>query len=323
MLSTAAFRRLRSAEVLGRPSKAWQPGANRTLAQSYAGGGCLPESARLLYHQQVAPAIPTESIPMIRNLAAVAAVLFLASHVSAQQPKQLSIRWHGQAFFEIKTSAGTRIVIDPHAIEAFGERKNIKADLICISHLHNDHTQVGVIENYEPSKFKQMVRLGLKDEKGDGKRVDWNILDEKFKDVHITTVGVYHDDMRGMMRGKNTVFILEVDGLRIVHLGDLGHLLSKEQIKKIGPVDVLMIPVGGVYTINGTEAKQVVEQLKPKRYILPMHYGFKGYDALLTVDEFLDEQKLKILHPRKELLINASAKPPAEPEIAVMGWEDK
>jgi L-ascorbate metabolism protein UlaG (beta-lactamase superfamily) len=120
------------------------------------------------------------------------------------------------------------------------------------------------------------------------------------------------------------VFILEADGLRIVHLGDLGHLLSKDQIKKIGPVDVLMIPVGGVYTINGSEAKEVVEQLKPRYYILPMHYGIKGYDALLSPDEFLDEQKLDVLRPRKnELVIDLGAKPPAAPKIVMLGWENK
>ena len=261
---------------------------------------------------------------MFRSCVALLAAIFFALPVSAQT-KQLSIRWHGQSFFEIKTSAGTRIVIDPHAIEAFGERTGIKADLVCITHLHNDHTQIGVIENFDPRKAKDMLRVGLKDEKGDGKHVDWNILDEKFKDVHIQTVGSYHDDARGMMRGKNSVFILEVDGLRIVHLGDLGHLLTKDQIKKIGTVDVLMIPVGGVYTINGEEAKKVVEQLKPRYYILPMHYGVKGYDALLTADEFKEDQKLEIVYKRgsEGLSIDVGAKPPAQPKIVMLGWENK
>jgi L-ascorbate metabolism protein UlaG (beta-lactamase superfamily) len=260
---------------------------------------------------------------MLRFLTAALGILCFAASSQAADGKHLTIRWHGQAFFEIITSAGTRIVTDPHAIEAFGERKNIKADLITISHFHNDHTQVGVIENFEPSKAKDMVRLGLKGEKGDGKHVDWNILDEKFKDVHLRTVGAYHDDMKGMQRGKNAVFIFEVDGLRIVHLGDLGHVLTKEQIKKIGPVDVLMIPVGGVYTINGSDAKQVVEQLKPRYFILPMHYGVKGYDALLTPEEFLDDQKLDVIRPRKELVIDVGAKPPEKPKIVMLGWDAK
>src|SRR5262245_17847841 len=250
---------------------------------------------------------------MHRFLTSLVAALLFSLPASAQ-PKQLSIRWHGQSFFEIHTSAGTRIVTDPHAIEAFGERNNIKADLITVSHLHNDHTQVEVIENFDPKKIDKMVRLGLTPGKdNDRKRDEWNNIDEKFKDVQIRTVGTYHDDVRGMMRGKNSIFMFEVDGYRIVHLGDLGHLLTKEQVKKIGPVDVLMIPVGGVYTINGEEAKKVVEQLNPRYYIIPMHYGVKGYDALLTADEFKEDQKFPIESVRgsEGFKIDVGAKPPA------------
>ena len=79
---------------------------------------------------------------------------------------------------------------------------------------------------------------------------------------------------------RNGVFIIEVDGWRIVHLGDLGHYLTPAQLKRIGPVDVLMIPVGGIYTLNGKWAKKVVDQIKPKEYIFPMHYGTKVFDAV-------------------------------------------
>jgi L-ascorbate metabolism protein UlaG (beta-lactamase superfamily) len=229
---------------------------------------------------------------------------------------QVLIRWHGQSFFEIQSSKGTRIVTDPHAIEGYG-RVTVEADLVTISHFHNDHTQVGVIENAD--KAKQL--WGLKME---GKKVEWNPIDEKFKDVHVRTVGVYHDPRKGMERGKCSVFIFEVDGLHIVHLGDLGHLLSDDEIKAIGPVDVLMIPVGGIYTINGAEAKKVVEQLKPRRYILPMHYGTKVFDYVLPVDEFLEEQKKENVKKlaTNELVVKPDFKP-AEPVIVVLHWEKK
>ena len=95
-----------------------------------------------------------------------------------------------------------------------------------------------------------------------------------------------------MVRGRNGIWVIEMDGLHIVHLGDLGHMLTDEQLKEIGPVDVLMIPVGGIYTLNGTDAKKVIEQLKPKRYIIPMHYGIpKVFEDLLPLDEFLDGLK--------------------------------
>jgi L-ascorbate metabolism protein UlaG (beta-lactamase superfamily) len=255
---------------------------------------------------------------MRRFFVALAGALLLVGAGAAAEPGkgEVTIRWHGQSFFEIVSSKGTRIVTDPHAIEGYG-RVNVEADLVTISHFHNDHTQVGVIENVE----KAHKLTGLKVE---GKKVEWNPIDEKFKDVHVRTVGVYHDTKKGMERGKNAVFVFDVDGLHIVHLGDLGHLLSPEEIKEIGPVDVLMIPVGGIYTINGADAKKVVEQLKPRQYILPMHYGTKVFDYVLPVDEFLEDQKKENVKKldTNELIVKPDFKP-AEPIIVVLNWEKK
>jgi L-ascorbate metabolism protein UlaG (beta-lactamase superfamily) len=257
---------------------------------------------------------------MIRHFTALFAVLAIVAGVGAQDKKPLSIRWHGQSFFEITSSAGTRIVLDPHNIEAFGRDTEITADLVILSHFHNDHTQVSVLKDSKKAK----VLTGLKDEKGDGKRVSWNNLDEKFKDVHIRSVGTYHDDMSGMKRGLNSVTILEVDGYKIAHLGDLGHTLSDNQLKQIGEVDVLMIPVGGVYTLNGIDAKRVVEQIKPKHYVIPMHYGIEGvYTDLLTTEAFLEEQKNVIKEKTNELKLEPGAKPPAELTVLILKWASK
>src|ERR1017187_4344392 len=119
--------------------------------------------------------------------------------------------------------------------------------------------------------MKPKVLRGLK---GTDLKATWALIDETIdKDIKIKSVGVYHDDQEGIIRGKNTIFIVEVDGWRIAHLGDLGHILTPPQLKRIGQVDVVMVPVGGIYTLNGSEANKVVEQLKPKEYIFPMHYG--------------------------------------------------
>ncbi len=201
------------------------------------------------------------------------------------ESKPIQITFHGHSFFEVKSSKGTNIVLDPHLILAYGRPLGIKADAILMSHNHNDHTQVTAVENLKDKDLK--IFPGLK---GGGLRADWNPVDETVKDVRIRSLGVYHDTEQGLKYGKNSVFILEVDGWRVVHLGDLGHLLSPEQVKKIGPVDVLMIPVGGIYTLNGSEAKKVVEQLKPREYIFPMHCGTKIYDEVLPPDEFLEDQ---------------------------------
>lgn len=241
---------------------------------------------------------------------AVLAAALAVSPVAAQG--KVTIRWHGQSFFEIISSKGTRIVTDPHAIEAYG-RIHVLADLVLISHLHSDHTQVGVIDNREKAK----IIYGLKVV---GQREEWNPIDETFRDVHVRSLGVYHDNVQGLERGKNTIFIIDVDGMHIVFLGDLGHLLDPGQIRQIGPVDVLMIPVGGVYTINGSEAKKVVAQLKPKKYILPMHCGTDVFDDLLSPEEFLEDQKnIKKFTATNELVVDPDFKP-AEPVIALLYW---
>jgi L-ascorbate metabolism protein UlaG (beta-lactamase superfamily) len=255
---------------------------------------------------------------MFRHLAAVVlGVSALGAASAADAPKKVTIRWYGQSFFQIVSSKGTRIVTDPHNIEALGYPPGIKADLITMSHNHNDHTMISSVENGDKAKV-------LPGWKGEDKKADWNPIDEKFRDVHIKTVGVYHDDQHGKDRGKNSVFIFEVDGLRIVHLGDLGHLLNKTQIKQIGTPDVLMIPVGGVFTINGEEAKKVVAQLKPRRYIIPMHYGIGSFDDVLTADEFLDEQKKENIKRSKgnELVVRTDFAP-AEPIIAMLNYRSE
>lgn len=254
---------------------------------------------------------------MFRFLTALVVSALLAGSAAAADANKIIVRWHGQSFFEIITSKGTRIVFDPHLIDAYG-RNVMKADLVLLSHNHTDHVQTSVVENLDKAK----VLRGLKDEKGDGKKVEWNAIDETFKDVKIRTLGAYHDQMNGMQRGLNSIFILEFDGLKFAHLGDLGHMLSDAQLKKLGEVDVLFVPVGGVYTLNGEDAAKVVKQIKPRRYIIPMHYGTAVYDDVLPADEFLDDAKKETIKKYKtnELVIDPSAKPPAEPEIAVLHW---
>lgn len=256
---------------------------------------------------------------MARTFLTFAVLLGAASSVNAAD-KPVAIRWHGQSFFEIVSPGGVRIAIDPHAIESYG-RKSVNADLILLSHFHTDHTQINVVENYKKAK----LLTGLKDEKGDRKRVEWNAIDEKVKDVKIRTVGTFHDKVGGIQRGKNGIFVLEVGGVKIVHLGDLGHILTPEQVRSIGAVDVLLIPVGGVYTLNGSDAKEVVEQLKPRRYIVPMHYGTAVYDDVLTAEEFLDDQKEGTVRrfPGNELTVDPKEPLSKDPIIAVLGWKAK
>jgi L-ascorbate metabolism protein UlaG (beta-lactamase superfamily) len=251
------------------------------------------------------------------------ALLFLLALSSPAAAKNVTIRWHGQSFFEVRSDAGTVLAVDPHNIEGYG-RREVKADAVLMTHYHIDHLAPEPITNFSATKKIH----GLKNPKGlAGNRRDdeFNEVNETVKGVKVTSIASYHDKVQGMTRGKNSIFILEVDGLRIVHLGDLGHTLTPGQVKAIGAVDVLMIPVGGIYTVNGVDAKKVVEQLQPKRYVLPMHYGTKVYDFLLSEDEFLDEQDEKYVKKSKfnELVVDTDEAPRKQPYIMMLSWEPK
>jgi L-ascorbate metabolism protein UlaG (beta-lactamase superfamily) len=248
---------------------------------------------------------------------------------------KLVIRWHGQSFFEITTSKGTKLVIDPHAIEQYRMNLNeevIDADVILVSHPHTDHSTLTAIKGYKDEKKVRQI-WGV-----DKNTKDWNIIkDVVFKDVKLTTVATFHDKDNGMKRGKNAAFILEVDGLRIVHLGDLGHLLTPAQVRRLKgqaseddpakPVDILMIPVGGLYTINGLVAQDVVNQLNPTRHVIPMHYGTLVFDWVLNLKQtkFLDDvPPERVVHMKtNKLVIDPKEPAPKEAMFTIMHYFEK
>src|SRR3954471_8012122 len=231
------------------------------------------------------PAHPDHN-PMLRLLFAGLALALFAAPASAQPAKKpLQLRWYGHSFFQLTNTAGTRVVFDPHAIPEYGAPP-IPADIVVMSHDHNDHNRKEVLANADSRDLKAFLGVVTK-----GKGSDWAKIDATVKDVKIRNVPTYHDEEEGAKRGKNSVFVVEADGLKFVHLGDLGHELTEEQVRAVGPVDVLMIPVGGIYTINGEAAKKVVAQLKPRLFVIPMHFGTKVYTDLPGPDEFLDGQK--------------------------------
>lgn len=247
-------------------------------------------------------------------------MIVLAMVVGTVPAGEIKIAWHGQSMFLIVTPKGTRVVIDPHNLEAY-RVSPMKADLVLLSHFHTDHTKVEVIENIKEAKqFNALKKSGP----GDAV-VEFNSVDEKIGDVQIQSVGSYHDQMGGLQRGKNGIWILEIEGTRIVHLGDLGHELNRTQLKKIGQVDVLLVPVGGVYTLNGIEAFKVVEQIKPRRYIVPMHFGTIVYSDLLPINYFQDEIKeagypIVRLKPREWLTIDTAVPLPKQPSMAILDY---
>ncbi|MCS7270936.1 MAG: MBL fold metallo-hydrolase, partial [Gemmataceae bacterium] len=212
-----------------------------------------------------------------------------------------------------------RIAIDPHAIAQFG-RGPRTVDFVLISHPHNDHDQIGI---FEPVPKDADVYRGVIEPRPG--RQEWKLYDEKRGAVRLRNVATFHDALNGLQRGKNSVWIVEADGLVVCHLGDLGHELSDEQRKAIGPVDIVMIPIGGIYTLNGEQAAEVVRQLRPRLYILPMHYGVPGYDDLLGPEEFLSYFKNDDIDKRldtNELVVRASDKLP-RPRVVLLGWKSR
>jgi L-ascorbate metabolism protein UlaG (beta-lactamase superfamily) len=106
---------------------------------------------------------------------------------------------------------------------------------------------------------------------------NWNRLHKTIRDVSIFTVPTYHDSEMGMARGNNTVFVVRMDGICVAHLGDLGHLLNETQVKMMGKIDVLFVPLGqGGYRISSEDALKIVAAVKPK-IVIPYHYGWEGY----------------------------------------------
>ena len=185
----------------------------------------------------------------------------------------MKISWLGHSCFRIEDGSGRVVVTDPFD-EAVGyPLPKTKADVVTISHDHHDHNNVRTLKG-NPA----VVR-------GPGKKAAAGI---EFRGI-----ASYHDDQGGKRRGKNTIFYFEMDGIRVCHLGDLGHLLSEEDAAALGEVDVLMIPVGGVYTLDAGGAKKVVGQIRPK-VVIPMHFMTPALTFEVDPpDRFLSGQKVE------------------------------
>ena len=162
------------------------------------------------------------------------------------------IRHIGHAEFLIETESGMRMVTDPYGDGCGYPVRKLRADTALVSHGHHDHNAV---ENLEG------VTLTV-DRPGEYTPA---------QGIRITALESFHDDTQGSQRGKTLLFLVEAEGLRIVHLGDLGCIPEEKQIRQLAQPDVLMIPVGGFYTIDGKTARRVTEMLQPT-VTLPMHY---------------------------------------------------
>ncbi len=214
----------------------------------------------------------------------------------------MKIKWYGHAAFLITSDQGTKIMIDPYEPGAFGGQLSYgeikdQVDIVLTSHDHADHNYTKDLPG-----TPQIV-------KGSGSKTA--------KGISIKGISTYHDPSRGSERGANTIFTLKIDNLQLCHLGDLGHLLSEKELAEIGPVDILLIPVGGFFTIDPKEATRVAEQIKPK-ILIPMHFktakcGF----PISPVEDFL-KAKTNTKRPKASEATFDKATLPQQMEIVVL-----
>lgn len=195
--------------------------------------------------------------------------------VRAEDQKPLKIQFFGHACFLVTFPNGTSILTDPFDPELGYDLPNVKADAVLVSHEHFDHNYV------QMAKGEPEIIRGLSDSK------DWQEISRFVGGIWIKSIKSYHDDSLGGKRGKNTIFLMEGDGWRVVHCGDLGHGLGDPLVKEIGRVDVLLVPVGGSFTINHGGADLVAERLNA-RVIIPMHFKTDRVKLPINkVDNFL------------------------------------
>lgn len=211
----------------------------------------------------------------------------------------MDITWFGHSSFKLK-GKNSSIVTDPFESKVGFKFPKVEANVVTISHDHWDHNHAELVTD-----VPKVV-------KGPG--------EYEIGGVSIFGIHTYHDAKQGAERGPNTVYVISIDGIKVCHLGDLGHTLTEEQVGEIGAVDVLLIPVGGVYTIDSSQASEVVSSLEPK-VVIPMHYSMpdlnqETFAKLSGVEEFVKELGLEPVRDSKYAI--TSDKLPEEMQLVIL-----
>ena len=225
----------------------------------------------------------------------------------------MQILWKGQSCFQIVASPSKqetlKIVIDPYDEEIGLKLSPLEADIALFTHDHHDHNNIKAIKG----------PLRSRDSEASTPFLIANPGEYDAKGAFIQGIFSYHDEQEGKERGANTIYTIEVEDMRICHMGDFGQKeLSAEQLEAIGDVDVLMIPVGGVYTIEAKTASRIVNQIEPK-IALPMHYALPKLKVKLAgVEEFLKVMGAKAVQPEDKLVLKAKDLTTEETKVVVL-----
>ena len=214
----------------------------------------------------------------------------------------MKIKWYGHAAFQITTEKGIRIIIDPYESGSFSGALSYgkiedEADIVLTSHDHADHNYTKDIRG----KYNHVSKAG----------------DHEIKDIKIKAIPCFHDSLSGKKGGSNLIFVITADGLNLVHMGDIGHSLDSELLKKIGKVDILLLPVGGFFTIDAAMAQKIMNDIKPG-VTVPMHYKTKKCNfPIAPVEDFTKNQaNVRILKESSVVIKKETL--PKEPEIIVL-----
>jgi L-ascorbate metabolism protein UlaG (beta-lactamase superfamily) len=211
------------------------------------------------------------------------------------------ITWLGQSAFKLQdkiSGDGVTVVTDPYGKETGLKMPSFEADIVTISHDHADHN------NSEALRGNPFIIdcAGEYDTKG----------------ILIEGIDSYHDEEEGKLRGGNIIYRIEIDDISIVHLGDLGHVLSNEQLEKLVGTDILLVPVGGKFTLDAKKAVEVISQIEP-RIVIPMHYKIDGlaYEDFDSIEKFIKELGIE---PSREEKLKISKKdlPQEEMELVIL-----
>jgi len=200
----------------------------------------------------------------------------------------MDITWLGHSCFLIKGKEKT-IITDPCHPDLGYRLGDPEADIATLSHSHRGHSYIeGVAGDPTQIKLPGEYEIG---------------------GTFITGIPSFHDTQKGELRGKNTIYIIEMDGISLCHLGDLGHPLDSHLVEELGDINILFLPVGEVSTIPVDTATEIMRQLEPA-IVIPMHYKTDVFTGNLSpVDKFLDKLRLKELEAKPKLSITSSSLP--------------